>query len=325
MKRREFITLLGGAAVAWPLVAGARQSAMPVIGYLSATSAGDDTRLTALRAGLEEQGFVEGRNVAIEYRHADGKYERLAEMASEFATRPLAVIMAHTLPAALAAKNATASNAIVFVSGADPVQLGLVKSLRQPGGNATGVSQYFGHLGGKRLELLRELVRGPGLFAYLLNPKNQNAEAHSAEVRDAARAMAQPIEVLTASNEREIEAAFDTMVQRKAIALLIGDDPFYSAQNDLLIALAARNALAAMHYRIEYVAAGGLVSYGSSEAETYRQAGIYTGRILKGERPADLPVVQPVKFELAINLKTAKALGLTVPPSMLARADEVIE
>ena len=327
LKRRDFIAGLGGTAacsVSWPLIAYSQQP-LPVIGYLSAATAGDQQRLAAFRAGLDDQGFTEGRNTVIEYRHADGRYERLAEMAAEFAARRVAVIMASALPAAVAAKQAAPNTAIVFVSGADPVQLGLVASLSRPGGNATGVSNYFGHLGGKRLELLRELVRRPGPIGYLLNPKNQNAEAHSAEVKAAARAMAQPIEVLTASSEREIETAFGTMVQRKVIALLIGDDPFYSTQNDLVIALATRHALPAMHYRTEFVAAGGLASYGSSQAETYRQAGIYTGRILKGEKPADLPVVQPTKFELAINLKTAKALGLTVPQTLLTAADEVIE
>jgi putative tryptophan/tyrosine transport system substrate-binding protein len=324
MRRREFITLLAGAAIGWPLAARAQQT-VPVIGYLSAASAGDQSRLVAFRLGLEEQGFADGRNVKIDYRHADGRYERLAAMAAEFASRPVAVIVASALPAALAAKQATTSTAIVFVSGADPVQLGLVASLHRPGGNATGVSNYFGHLGGKRLELLRELVRRPGLIGYLLNPKNQNAEAHSAEVKQAAQAMAQPIELLTASSEREIELAFDAMTQRNVTALLIGDDPFYSTQNDQLIALSARHRLPAIHYRNEYVTAGGLLSYGSSQAETYRQAGIYTGRILKGEKPADLPVVQPTKFELAINLKTAKALGLTVPQTLLTTADQVIE
>jgi len=286
---------------------------------------GDNERLSAFRSGLEEQGFEVGRNVMVEYRHAEGDYDRLAAMAVEFANRPVAVMMASALPSALAAQKATAKIPIVFVSGADPVQLGLVKSLARPDGNATGVSNYFGHLGGKRLELLRELVPRPRLIAYLLNPKNQNAEAHSLEVKQAANALSQPIEVLIASSQGEIETAFQTVIRQKATALLIGDDPFYSTQSDLIIGLAARHALPTMHYRTDYVAAGGLISYGSSQGETYRQAGLYAGRILKGEKPSDLPVVQPTKFELAINLKTAKSLGLAVPPTLLARADKVIE
>jgi putative ABC transport system substrate-binding protein len=324
MRRREFLGVVGATAAAWPFVARAQQ-AIPVVGYLSASSAGDNERLSAFRSGLEEQGFAVGRNVMVEHRHAEGDYDRLAAMAAELAHRPVAVIMASALPSALAAQKATTKIPIVFVSGADPVQLGLVKSLARPDGNATGVSNYFGHLGGKRLELLRELVPRPPLVAYLLNPKNQNARAHSAEVKQAANALSQPIEVLIASSQDEIVAAFQVMVRKKAAALLIGDDPFYSTQSDLIIRLAARHALPTMHYRTDYVVAGGLISYGSSQGETYRQAGRYTGRILKGEKPSDLPVVQPTKFELAVNLKTAKVLGLTVPQTLLASADEVIE
>jgi putative ABC transport system substrate-binding protein len=322
MRRREFIAALGGMA-AWPLATHAQHT--PVIGYLSAASADDHVRIRAFQAGLEELGFADGRNVVIQYRHAEGRYDRLAAMAAELAQRPVALIVASALPAALAAKKATTSTAIVFVSGADPVQLGLVQSLNRPGGNATGVSNYFGHLGGKRLEVLREFLPRQGLIAYLLNPNNQNAQAHSAEVQEAARAMAQPIDVLTASSRPEIEAAFRRLVERKAVGLLVGDDPFYSTEGDLMVALSTRHRVPVMHYRTEFVAAGGLASYGSSQAETYRYAGIYAGRILKGEKPADLPVVQPTKFELAINLKAAKALGLVVPPTLLARADEVIE
>jgi putative ABC transport system substrate-binding protein len=322
MERRRFIALVGGAA-ALPLCARAQPSAMPTIGYLSAGSDDDESRLAAFRRGLADQGFVIGRNVAVEYRHADGNYDRLAAMANDLIGRPVAVVLASALPAAIAAKKATETIPIVFVSGADPVQLGLVTSLSRPGGNATGISNYFGHLGGKRLELLRELVQRPGVVAYLLNPNNQNADAHSTEVKAAAQAMAQPIEVLLARSNREIETAFEAMAQRRAVALLIGDDPFYNTRRDLLVTLARRHALPAMYYRTEFVAAGGLMSYASSQSETYGQA--YVGRILKGEKPTALPVVQPTKFELAINQKTAKALGLTVPSALLARADEVIE
>jgi len=324
MRRRAFVAGIAGSAAAWPRWAWAQQ-AIPLVGYLSASSAGDNERLNAFRTGLEEQGFAQGRNVVVEYGHAEGDYGRLAAMAVDFAKRPVTVLMASALPSALAAQKATAKIPIVFVSGADPVQLGLVKSLARPEGNATGVSNYFGHLGGKRLELLRELVPRPPLVAYLLNPKNQNAEAHSAEVKQAANALSQRIEVLNASSRDEIEAAFQITAQQKATALLIGDDPFFSTQSDLIIGLAARHALPTMHYRTDYVAAGGLISYGSSQAETYRQAGLYIGRILKGEKPSDLPVVQPTKFELAINLKTAAALGLAVPLILQQRADKLIE
>jgi putative ABC transport system substrate-binding protein len=324
MKRREFIRMLAGA-VAWPVAARAQQSAMPVIGFLSASTPGEATRLTAFQRGLNESGFVLGRNVAIEYRYAEGRYDRLPAMANEFITRQVAVIFASALPSALAAKATTTMIPIVFVSGADPVQLGIVESLNRPGGNITGVSNYFGALGGKRLELLRELVPNARSIAYLFNPKNPNAKTHSSEVQAAARIMAQRIDVLSGRDDREIEAAFATLTHGGADALLVGDDPLFNTVRPQLVALAARHAVPAIYFTREFVAAGGLISYGSSQSETYRQAGIYTGRILKGEKPADLPVVQPTKFELVINLNTAKALRLEVPPTLLARADEVIE
>ena len=325
MRRRAFITLLGGTVVALPFAVRAQQPATPVIGFLSASSAGDVTRLTAFHRGLEDAGYVVGRNVMIDYRYAEGQYGRLPAMVKEFVDRKVAVIFASALPAALAAKAAVTTIPIVFASGADPVQLGLVSSLNRPGGNITGVSNYFGMLGGKRLELLRELVPRPGPIGYLFNPNNQNAEAHSAEVKAAARAMTLPLEVLSAHDSRGIEAAFETLAKRKTVALLVGDDPFYGIQSAQLVALAARHAIPAIYWARDIVVDGGLVSYGSSPNETYRQAGVYVGRVLKGDKPADLPVVLPTKFELVINLKTAKALGLTVPPMLLVRADEVIE
>jgi putative ABC transport system substrate-binding protein len=325
MRRREFTALLAGAAAAWPIATRAQRAAAPVIGYLSASSPGEVTRLAAFDLGLKEAGFVVGRDVTIEYRYAEGQYARLPAIVKELIDRKVAVIFASALPAALAAKAMVTTTPVVFASGADPVQLGLVQSLNRPGGNITGVSNHFGALGGKRLELLRELVPKTGLIGYLLNSNNQNAQAHSTEVMTAAQAMKQPIEVLIARNRGEIEAAFDALAKLRAVALLVGDDPFYNTQRTLLVTLAARHVMPTIYYARGFVPAGGLVSYGSSQSETYRQSGLYVGRVLKGEKPADLPVVLPAKFELVINLKTAKALGLTVPPSLLARADEVIE
>jgi ABC-type uncharacterized transport system substrate-binding protein len=324
VRRREFITLLGGAAAVWPVAARAQKS-MSVIGFLSASSPGEATRPTAFLRGLEETGFTVGRNVGIEYRYAQGRYDQLAAMAREFVERPVAVILASSLPAAVAAKAATKTIPIVFVSGPDPVQLGLVESLNRPGPNITGVSNFFGALGGKRMELIRELVPKTGLIAYLLNPTNQNALVHSKEVQDAARLMGQQLEVLNARDDREVDAAFARLQMRGAGALLVGDDPFFNSRQVQLVTAARRYAVPAIYYARDFVEQGGLVSYGSSQSETYRQAGLYVGRVLKGENPADLPVVQPTKFELVINLKTAKALGIEVPPALLARADEVIE
>jgi putative ABC transport system substrate-binding protein len=325
MRRREVVKLLAGAAAAWPLAARAQQAPMPVIGFLSSSSPGETTRLSAFQRGLEETGFSVGRDVTIEYRYAEGQYGRLPGLMKDLVDRKVAVILASALPAALAAKAANSAIPIVFVSGADPVQLGLVASLNRPGGNITGVANYFGALGGKRLELLRELVPRRGLIGYLLNPDNQNAQVHSAEVKEAAHAVGQPIEVVVGRNGREIEAAFETLARRQAVALLVGDDPFYNTERTLLVTLAARHAMPTIYYARNFVPAGGLISYGSDQGETYRLSGAYVGRILKGEKPSDLPVVLPTKFELVINLKTAKALGLEVPPTLLARADEVIE
>jgi putative tryptophan/tyrosine transport system substrate-binding protein len=323
MKRREFIALLGGAAT-WPLAARAQQ--MPVIGYLSAQSAARDTeRLAALRQSLAEAGYAEGTNLAIEYRGAEGDYARLAAQAAEFVRRRIAVIFAASLPSALAAKAATTTIPIVFVMGADPVKLGVVASLNQPGGNATGVYQFFGALGGKRLELIRELVPAASLIAVLTNPKNPNSEDHLADVRAAARAMGQRILVFPAGADGEIEPAFAGMVQQGANALLVADDPFFNTRRDQLVAQANSRALPAIYYTREFAAAGGLISYGSNPVANYARAALYVARILKGTPPAELPIEQPTKFELVINLKTAKALGLTVPLTLQAAADDVIE
>jgi len=327
MRRREFITLLGGAAVTWPLAAGAQQSGpMPVIGYFSTQSREyDRPRLEALRRSLSEAGYVEGANVAIEYRWTEGNYDRLAGQAAEFARHRVAVIFASSLPAALAAKAATATIPIVFVMGADPVKLGVVASLNQPGGNVTGVTQFYGALGGKRLELIRELVPTASIIAVLTNPRNPNSEDHLADVRAAAQAMGQRILVFSVSAESEIAPAFASLVRQGANAVLVADDAVFSTRREQIVAQAAGRAMPAIYYTREFAEAGGLISYGSNPIANYLQAGAYVARILKGTAPADLPVQQPTKFELVINLKTAKTLGLTVPLTLQAAADEVIE
>jgi len=323
--RRELIAALG-AAVAWPLAARAQQSRPPVIGYLGGTAPdGTEMLIAAFRAGLKEAGFAEGQDVSIEFRWAEGHYDRLSPLATELVSRGVEVILAASLPAALAAKQVTTTIPIVFVMGADPVKLGVVASLNRPSGNITGIYQYFGALGGKRLELIRDLVPSLSILAILSNPKNPNAEDHLDEIQFAARAVGQRIDVLRASTESEIDAAFADIVQRKDSALFVADDPFFGVRRDQIVALAARHKVPASYYAREFALAGGLMSYGSSSGENNRQAGIYVGRILKGARPSELPVVQPTKFELIINLKTAKTLGLNVPDRLLALADEVIE
>jgi ABC-type uncharacterized transport system substrate-binding protein len=327
MQRREFITILGGAAVAWPLVARAQQSAMPVIGFLS--SGAPDTfapYVAAFRKGLNETGYVDGQTVAIEYRWAEANYDRLPALSAELVSRPVAVIFASGgVVTAHAAKAATATIPIVYTGGGDPVKLGLAASLNHPGGNVTGVNFLVNELGAKRLELLRQVVPKTTLIAILVNPRNRNAEFETNEMQEAARALRTQTVVLRASSTGELETAFTTLAQRRAGALVVAGDPFFDSQRDQIVALAARHALPTMYFLHGFVAAGGLMSYGTSITDAYRQAGIYVGKILNGAKPADLPIVQSTKFELVINLKTAKTLGLTVPDKLLVAADEVIE
>jgi putative tryptophan/tyrosine transport system substrate-binding protein len=319
MRRREFITLLGGAAAAWPLAARAQQPAMPVVGLLP----NRPHDMTVFRQGLKEAGFVEGQDVAIEYRSAEDQ-TRLPLLVADLLRRQVALIVGNTT-AALAAKAATTTVPIVFATGGDPVRDGLVASLNRPGGNVTGVSFITVELAAKQLELLRELRPGTARIAVIVDPKWPLTEPFVSQVRAAASAMGRQIEVLNVSSNREIETAFTTLLQREAGALHVGVGTFLFSQRERIVALAARHRIPAIYVLRDYVAAGGLMSYGASITDAYRQAGIYAGRILKGEKPGDLPVQQPTKFELVINLKTAKALGLTVPPTLLARADEVLE
>jgi putative tryptophan/tyrosine transport system substrate-binding protein len=324
MKRREFITLIGSAAAAWPLAARAQQPAMPVVGFLrSGTLTDVPHRVTAFRQGLKEAGFVEGQNVAIEYR--SDQTDRLPLLVAEFLRRQVALIVRFNTPSALAAKAATTTVPIVFVIGGDPVRDGLVASLNRPGGNVTGVSFFSAELGAKQLGLLRELRPGAARIAVLADPKFPTTERFVSEVRAAASAIGQQIEVLYVRSDREIETAFTTLVQRGAGALLGGLGGFLFSQRDRVVALAARHRIPAIYNSREWVAAGDLMSYGASTTDAYRQAGIYAGRILKGEKPGDLPVMLPTKFEFVINVTTAKALGLEIPDKLLALADEVIE
>ncbi len=324
MKRREFIMLGGGVAM-WPLASRAQQPAMPVIGFLNSTSPGQYAdRLRGFRQGLGEAGFVEGRNLAIEYRWAEGQYDRLPPLAADLVSRQVTVIVANG-PAASPAKAATATIPVVFVTSADPVAAGLVASMHGPGGNVTGVTGLNVEVAPKLLELLRELVPTATMFALLLNPTSPNAEPILRGLQAAASTLGIRLDVLHASTERDIAAAFATSVQRRAGALVIGSDSFFTGNGKLLAALTLRHAMPAVYSQREFAAAGGLMSYGGSIAEMFRQAAAYTGRILKGDKPADLPVQQATKVELVINMKTAKQLGLTFPLSLLGRADEVIE
>jgi putative ABC transport system substrate-binding protein len=325
MRRREFITLLGGAAAAWPLAAVAQQRTMPVIGFLRSTSAADSTQfVTAFRQGLKETGFVEGQNVAIEYRYADNHPDRLPALVAELIGRPVAVIYANA-PAALAAKAATTTVPIVFVESGDPVSDGLVASFNRPGGNITGVVNLSVQLGAKRLELLHQLVPTATTIGVLVNPDTVGTAAERADLQAAVRALGLQLIILDVGSDRDIETAFATFVQRAAGALLVGGGAFLTSKWERLVALAARHGLPASYDDREFAVAGGLMSYGASITDAYRQVGIYTGRILKGEKPADLPVMQSTKFEFVINLKTAKTLGLTVSNQMQLLADEVIE
>jgi len=314
LKRREFITLLGGAAMAWPLAARAQRPVIPVIGYLHSGSSAPYAHLVgAFRQSLKEAGYVEGENVAIEYRWAEGHYDRLPALAAELVGRHVALIVAQGGdPPVLAAKSATATIPVVFTISSDPVRLGIVRSLNRPGGNVTGFWPYTSLLGTKRLELMRQLLPASASIAVLVNPDNPNADLDVTELQNAARALGQSITFVRARSETEIDVVFATLGEWRASALLINTDPFFLARRDQFVSLAARNRMPAIYAQREFVAAGGLMSYGADLADGYRQVGIYAGRILKGEKPADLPVVQPTKFEMVINLKTAKALGLPI-------------
>jgi putative tryptophan/tyrosine transport system substrate-binding protein len=326
VRRREFITLLGGAAVAWPLAARAQQAAMPVIGFLHARSPDDAMpQVAAFRRGLAESGYIEGQNAIIEYRWARGRYDTLPAMAAELIRLPAIVLVAGSEPAALAAKAATSTIPIVFSIGSDAIKLGLVAGYNRPGGNSTGVSMFTAALEAKRLGLLHELLPQATTMGVLLNPNYSLAENQLRDVQDAARSIGVQIHILWASTDDEIDAAFETLSEQRIAALLQAADPFFDTRRGKLVALVARYAVPTMYHFREYPAAGGLMSYGIDIIDVYRQVGVYVGRILKGEKPTDLPILQPTKFEFVINLKTAKALGLNVPDKLLALADEVIE
>jgi putative tryptophan/tyrosine transport system substrate-binding protein len=325
VRRREFTKLLGSAA-AWPFAARAQQPSMPVIGYLSALSeASVPDQVAAFRRGLTEVGFTEGRSVMIEYRWADGQYDRLPAMAVDLARRSVNLILAQAPPAALAVRAATTTIPIVFVVGFDPVAAGLVASFNQPGGNATGMTLMTAPLGQKRLELLRELAPKATVVAMLVNPVSPDAAPEIRDVQSVAQAIGLQLKMFTASTPAEIDTAFAAITAQRPDALLVGSDPFLLSRRDSVVPLAARLGVPSVYPFRDFVASGGLISYGTNIANSYRQAGIYAGRILMGAKPADLPVMQPTTFELVINLKTAKALGIDIPPTLHARSDEVIE
>jgi putative ABC transport system substrate-binding protein len=326
MKRREFITLLGGAVIAVRPFAASAQQTLPMVGFVNSGSAQTQALVAAAyRKGLEEVGFAEGKNVLIESRWADGQYDRLPELIADLIKRKVTVIMAGGPPAAQAAKTATSSIPVVFTSGDDPVQIGVVTSINHPGGNVTGVHVLFTELESKKLSLLRELVPKAGVVAALVNQTRPIANSQTAELEAAAKKFGQRIQIFHAASEQEIEPVFASMAQAKVDALLVAADAFFNARREQIVLLASRHAIPAIYEQRSFAAAGGLMSYGTNLADGYRQAGVYTGRILKGEKPGDMPVVQASKFELVINLKTAKALGLEVPLHLQQIADEVIE
>jgi putative tryptophan/tyrosine transport system substrate-binding protein len=326
MRRREFITVLGGAAM-WPLAARAQQSAMPVIGFLSTRSSKDSGKnVAAFKNGLEEAGFAEGKNLSAEYRFAEGKLDRLPEMADDLVRRSVAVLVAvGGSNSALAAKRATSAIPIVFVIGGDPVGLGLASSLSRPDGNATGMTIISGDLAPKRLGLLRELVPNAASFDALVNPNTPEGQTQRSDIDGAARALGLKLRILEAGDGKAIESAFATLAQDKPDALLVGSDPIFDVNRDKLVALVAAAGLPAIYQFRDFAAAGGLMSYDPDIVDAHRQVGVYTGKILKGAKPSDLPILQPTKFQLVINLKTAKTLSIEIPPTLLARADEVIE
>ena len=327
MRRREFITFLASVVAGWPLRARAQQTVLPAVGFLnSASPLPWENYVAGFRAGLKEAGFVDGQNVTIEFRWAEGHYDRLPGMAADLVRRKVAVLVATGgAPSVVAAKAATSTIPIVFTAGVDPVRQGFVTSLSRPGGNITGVNLFVTVLEGKRLGLLRALVPGVQLIAVLFNPNRPNHADEVREVQEAARALGQQIHILLASSESAINAAFATATQLHAGALLVGTDAFFNSQRDKIIALAARHSIPTIYEQRDFALAGGLMSYGTNLANGYRQVGVYVGRILKGEKPGDLPVVQSTKFEFVINLNTAKALGIEVPPNLSAEADEIIE
>jgi putative ABC transport system substrate-binding protein len=327
IRRREFIATLGGAVAAWPLATRAQQPAMPVVGFLNSSSpSAYAPMVAAFRQGLNEAGYIEGRNVTIEYRWAEGHHDRLPELAADLVRRKVTVIAATTTTGALAAKAATATIPVIFEMASDPVKLGLVASLNRPGGNLTGVTNLGIEVGPKRLELLQEIIPTATAFALLINPSNPTlAEPTTRDVRASARTLGVQLHVVSATTDNEIDDAFASLAERRVGGLVIGSDPIFSSKIERLASLALRYALPAVYQRREFAVAGGLMSYGADQWDAYRLAGVYTGRILKGEKPADLPVQQATKVELYINLKTAKTLGITIPLPLSGRADEVIE
>jgi putative tryptophan/tyrosine transport system substrate-binding protein len=326
MRRRDFVTLLGGAAATWPLAARAQQPAAPLIGLLQSGSVDSlGSRLDEFQRGLNGGGYFEGRNVAVEYRWAEGKYDRLPALAADLVRRQPAVIFATPAPPALAAKAASTTIPIVFAIGNDPVKIGLVASFNHPGGNATGISWQGNILAAKQFELLHEVVSTPGLLGLLVNPNGVDREADLSAVQAAADALGRKLLVVTAASEPDLRTAFAKLAENRAVGVSVNPDNFLTTQRATIVALAARHAIPAVYFEREFVDAGGLISYGADRASAWRQAGAYVARVLKGEKPADLPVVQPTKFDLVLNSKTAKALGITFPVALLATADEVIE